>query len=149
MLVVADASVLVTLLTEFNEIGKGLAAWLTRLSGDDPELFTIANFTQLEVISAVSRQVKSGQLEETAADRAIVMFQQLPTQRKQLTLPVARRILELRNNFSAYDAAYLAVAEALQSETKRSDVVLATIDSRLANAPTNLHLAQVELFEVV
>ena len=74
------------------------------------------------------------------------MFQQLPTQRRQITLPIARRILELRNNFSAYDAAYLALAEALQSESKRPDVVLATLDVRLASAPANLHLAQVELF---
>ena len=147
MLVVADASVLVTLLTEFEAVGPAVASWLTELAGDDRELFTIANFTQIEVVSAVSLQVEAGQLEASAADRAISMFQQLPTQRRSITLPIARRILELRENFSAYDAAYLAVAEALQSETKRADVVLATLDPMLAEAPPNLHLAQVELFE--
>ncbi len=146
MIVVADASVLVTMLTDFTDSGRAVTEWLQQLAGDDPEVFTIANFTQLEVVSAISRQVRAQHLEPDAADRAIRLFQQLPSQRRTISLPMARRILELRNNFSAYDAAYLALAEALQSETSRPDVVVATLDAKLAGAPPNVLLTQVELY---
>ena len=42
--------------------------------------------------------------------------------------PFARRIWELRNNLTSYDAWYVALAEAL-------DCPLATLDTRLARAP--------------
>jgi predicted nucleic acid-binding protein len=44
---------------------------------------------------------------------------------------------ELRDNLTAYDAAYVALAEALGA-------VLITCDSRLAQAPS--HRARVEVF---
>lgn len=46
-------------------------------------------------------------------------------------LPLIGRILELRNNFSAYDAAYVALAELL-------DVPFLTADERLARAVRRL-----------
>jgi predicted nucleic acid-binding protein len=46
------------------------------------------------------------------------------------------RIWDLRNNLTAYDAAYVALAEAL-------DMPLLTRDRRLASAPG--HRAQIEL----
>ena len=42
--------------------------------------------------------------------------------------PLLRRVWELRGNVSAYDACYLALAEAL-------DATLLTADARLAAAP--------------
>jgi predicted nucleic acid-binding protein len=48
-----------------------------------------------------------------------------------------RRIWQLRHNFSAYDAAYIALAEKLGS-------ILVTRDARLASASG--HAAAVELF---
>lgn len=50
--------------------------------------------------------------------------------------PLLPRIWDLRNNLSAYDAAYIALAEAL-------DAPLLTRDARLAAAPG--HLAKIEL----
>ena len=44
------------------------------------------------------------------------------------TLPLMRRAYELRANVTAYDATYIALAEALQCD-------LLTADNRLANAP--------------
>jgi predicted nucleic acid-binding protein len=46
------------------------------------------------------------------------------------------RLWQLRNNLSAYDAAYIALAEALNAQ-------LVTRDKRLASAPG--HRAQIEL----
>ncbi|MEM9656634.1 MAG: hypothetical protein AAGA65_31460 [Actinomycetota bacterium] len=63
------------------------------------------------------------------------MFIQLPAKRRSVTQSMARRIWELRKNVTAYDAAYVALVERLMSEERRSDVVLATLDHRLAAAP--------------
>jgi predicted nucleic acid-binding protein len=52
-------------------------------------------------------------------------------------LVLLRRIWQLRHNFSAYDAAYIALAEKLGS-------ILVTRDARLASASG--HAAAVELF---
>ncbi len=51
--------------------------------------------------------------------------------------PLAARIWELRENLTAYDAAYVALAEAL-------DAPLVTMDARLARAPGVR--AEVELY---
>jgi predicted nucleic acid-binding protein len=52
--------------------------------------------------------------------------------------PLAARIWELRENLTAYDAAYVALAEVL-------DAPLLTTDRRLAQSP-GVH-AEVELYE--
>lgn len=51
--------------------------------------------------------------------------------------PLVARIWELRNNLTAYDAAYVALAEAL-------DAPLVTTDAKLARASG--HRARVELY---
>lgn len=53
--------------------------------------------------------------------------------------PLSDRIWELRHNLSAYDAAFVALAETLE-------VPLITCDGRLASS--SAHNAQIELFEV-
>lgn len=133
MLVVADASVLVVALQRLDSEGDRLRRWLIDLAGGR-ELQVLQNLTQLEVMSALRRLVLAGALDETEAHAAIVRFMQLPARRLQVTQPMAIRIWELRNSLTPYDAAYVALTERLQSE-ERKDVVLATTDARLANAP--------------
>jgi predicted nucleic acid-binding protein len=53
--------------------------------------------------------------------------------------PLSDRIWELRHNLSAYDAAFVALAETLE-------MPLVTCDARLASSSG--HNAQIELFEV-
>ncbi len=53
-------------------------------------------------------------------------------------LPFLRRVWELRDNLTAYDALYVALAETL-------DATLVTCDSKVARAPG--HHARVELFK--
>ena len=72
-----------------------------------------------EVAHALRSQVLRGDLKAGDAGRAIERIG------VQGLLP---RIWELRNNVSAYDATYVAVAEALE-------VPLVTADGRLAGAP--------------
>ena len=83
----------------------------------------------VEIVSAVRRLVASGDAPLERADEAIADLLDLPMARypHDILLP---RIWELRENFSSYDAAYLALAEALSDE----GVPLLTTDARLARA---------------
>ncbi|AGP29882.1 type II toxin-antitoxin system VapC family toxin [Corynebacterium terpenotabidum] len=81
----------------------------------------------VEVLQVLRRRVRADLTTASVAEEARAL---LPWMRiryvdhDQLT----DRIWELRNNFSAYEAAYVAVAEAL-------DVELLTGDARLADTP--------------
>ena len=83
----------------------------------------------VEIVSAVRRLVASGDARIERGEEAIADLLDLPMARysHDILLP---RIWELRENFSAYDAAYLALAEALSDE----GVPLLTTDARLARA---------------
>jgi predicted nucleic acid-binding protein len=83
----------------------------------------------VEIVSAVRRLVASGDARVERGEEAIADLVDLPMARysHDILLP---RIWELRENFSAYDAAYLALAEALSDE----GVPLLTTDARLARA---------------
>lgn len=80
-----------------------------------------------EVAHALRAQVLRGDVEADDARRAIETWGRLGIERigAQGLLP---RIWELRDNVSAYDATYVAVAEALEAP-------LVTADGRLARAP--------------
>jgi predicted nucleic acid-binding protein len=67
-----------------------------------------------------------------------VVFAQIPLERHS-HWPFLDRIWELRRNITAYNAAYIALAKAL-------DAPLLTCDRALARAPG--HRAAVELMEV-
>jgi len=56
---------------------------------------------------------------------------------REITQSMTRRIWELRFNLTAYDAAFVALAEQLAADEPRSDVVLATLDRRLAATPVS------------
>lgn len=87
------------------------------------------HLVDIEVLSALRRVVATG---DAGGDRAAEAVQDL------LELPIGRyphdvlapRIWELRDNFSAYDAACLALAEALTDD----GVPLLTTDARFARA---------------
>jgi len=133
VLVVADASVLVQALTKFDVEGDSIRAWLISLTDGRP-VEVLQNFTQLEFLSALRRLNRRGELPDEVAERAVKAFAVLPSRRRQITQPMAVRIWELRQNITSYDAAYVALVEALQA--REGHTVLATTDSRLAKAPT-------------
>lgn len=120
-MLVVDASVLAVALTDDASDGDQARA---RLHGEDlaaPELL------DLEVASAVRRQVGAGRLELRRADLAMGDLAAVPVRRAP-HLPLLSRCWELRENITIYDAAYVALAEAL-------GVVLLTADTRLSRAP--------------
>ena len=91
--------------------------------------FTLPHLIDVEIVSAVRRLVASGDAAVERGEEAVADLLDLPMARypHDILLP---RIWELRQNFSAYDAAYLALAEALTDE----GVPLLTTDARLAHA---------------
>ena len=81
-----------------------------------------------EVLHALRRHVLLGNLTERRAEHALRMFSDLRIPRHPAA-PLRRRIWELRHNLSAYDATYVALAEALRATS------LLTTDERLRRAP--------------
>jgi predicted nucleic acid-binding protein len=80
----------------------------------------------IEVAAGLRRALLQGLLSVERADLALGQYVQMPLTHHghQVLLP---RVLELRSNFSAYDACYVALAERLGAE-------ILTADERLARA---------------
>ncbi len=119
-MIVVDASVLATALADDGDDGDRARA---RLAGEQVVLPALAD---LEVLSMFRRAARSGGIDERRVGQALHDLATLPAQRVVST-GMVRRIWELRENVSAYDAAYVALAEAL-------DVALLTADARLSRA---------------
>lgn len=89
----------------------------------------------LEVAQALRRHERFGDLSVERGREAIEDLAQFPVER-YLHVPLLPRIWELRDNASAYDAIYLALAEAL-------DAPLLTCDRALRSIPG--HGAEVQV----
>jgi predicted nucleic acid-binding protein len=83
----------------------------------------------IEVISALRRLLANGQVTDEWANAAVADFLELPVERYPHAI-LGRRLWDLRDNFSPYDAVYLALAEELTNE----GVPLLTTDARFARA---------------
>ncbi len=119
-MIVVDASVLVVALADDDQDGDAARARLRGESLAAPEL------VDLEVASVLRRQARRGALDDRRARLALADLVDLPLQRAQHR-PLLTRCWELRETLTIYDAAYVALAEAL-------DAPLLTVDARLARA---------------
>lgn len=90
----------------------------------------------VELLHALRRLVATGKLTAERAEYVREDFAALRI-RRYAHHPFADRIWALRDNLTAYDAAFVALAEALA-------VPIVTCDARLATAP--VHGAKVEVF---
>jgi predicted nucleic acid-binding protein len=91
------------------------------------------HLVDLEVLSALRRLVASGEMTAARAGEAISDLLDLPIERYPHDILVPR-VWALRENFSADDASYIALAEAVADEP----VPLLTADARLAKAVSGL-----------
>jgi predicted nucleic acid-binding protein len=80
-----------------------------------------------EIVHALRSQVLRGDLDAVLAERMIDVWRRLGLERVGVA-GLLGRVWDLRENLTAYDATYVALAEAL-------DVPLVTADGRLAGAP--------------
>jgi len=89
-----------------------------------------------EVVSALRGLTLDGHLAASRAEDALTDFDDLDIQRWPPGDALRRRAFQLRENVSAYDAAYVVLAEAL-------DCPLLTRDRRLAASSSHLVLIEV------
>jgi predicted nucleic acid-binding protein len=127
---VVDASALIETLLR-TPLGEICAERL--LKRDDP-LFA-PHLLDVEVMQVFRRYARKGDLRDARGREALRDFVDFPLTRCSHE-PLLERIWGLRDSLSAYDAAYVALAEAL-------DAPLVTCDARLAR--THGHNARVEV----
>jgi predicted nucleic acid-binding protein len=128
-MIVLDASVVVELLTRgplADSIGRDLAG--------RGESIAVPHLLDVEVVSALRNLVAGQRIDSHRSEQLLARLASLPAERYAHT-PLLGRIWELRHNFTAYDAVYIALAEATNS-------VLYTCDAKLCKG----HRAQVSLF---
>lgn len=101
----------------------------------DPDLHT-PFLCDIEFLNVANRLVRAKALTVATAAAGCADYADLPLTRHG-HLPLLGRILELRDNFSAYDAAYVALTEML-------DLPFLTGDARLVRA-VRRHLPHVVL----
>lgn len=120
-MIVVDASVVATALLDDQADGTTARA---RLRGTRP---TAPELLDLEVLSVIRRLVGAGRVTPTRARQAVDDLEDLPVQRAPHR-PLIHRCWELQENLTPYDAAYVALAEAIGT-------TLLTADARLSRAP--------------
>ena len=120
-MIVTDASVLVPALADDGPAGSRVRDRLRNEELAAPQILDI------EFVSVLRRLVRVRQL---STGRALQALHELRASslHRQSHRPLLGRIWELRDNLSAYDAAYLALAESLGA-------TLLTADAGLARAP--------------
>lgn len=128
-MIVLDASAVVELLLDSPK-GERVRARISRtVTLHAPHLL------DLEVAQALRRYERVGTLSPERARGALSDLSDMPVERYPHD-PLLPRIWALRRNATAYDAAYLALAEALEAP-------LLTADARLGSVPG--HDARVEV----
>jgi predicted nucleic acid-binding protein len=83
----------------------------------------------VELVSVLRRGLRSGRLVEARAALALLNYLDLDIQRHGHAA-LLTRILELRDNFTAYDASYVALAERLQARVLTGDAALGSAIAR-------------------
>jgi len=119
-MIVADASVILEVLLK-TQMGAKVEK---RLLAPGQTLH-IPYLTDLEVLQVLRRYSRSAIISGVRARQVIEDYMDLPLNRypHAVLLP---RIWELRDNFTAYDAAYIALAEAIDSPLMTCDRAFAT-----------------------
>lgn len=129
-MIVVDASAITELLLQ-TALGTRVER---RVYRDDEDLHA-PHLLDVEVLSALRRLVRAGEVRAERAEEAIEDLGLLRVIRHS-HLDLATRAWELRRNFTAYDAVYLALAESL-------DATMVTCDRPCGAAPG--HSARIEV----
>ena len=131
-MIVVDASALLEILLQ-TSLGARVEA---RLFRDDDELHA-PHLVDVEITQGLRRLVRTGEVSAGRADEAIADLTDLDLHRHP-HLDLLGRAWKLRDNISAYDAMYVALAEAIEAP-------MVTCDGPLAKAPG--HRARIEVID--
>jgi predicted nucleic acid-binding protein len=121
-LIVLDASAAAEVLLALPRAGPELRERLAQRG----ETIHVPHVFDLEIVATIRRHALRGALSDRRAGRALAALDDLRATRYS-HVPLRRRIWDLRENVTPYDAAYVALAEALGAP-------LVTVDSALARA---------------
>ena len=127
---VIDASAMTEFLLQ-TPLGVRVEAQLFRYAAE----FHAPHLLDVEVLQALRRLVRTGEVAASRAEEAIADLADFDLQR-HTHVDVLDRVWALRANLTAYDAIYVALAEALAAP-------LITCDGPLGKAPG--HAARVEV----
>lgn len=116
-MIVADASVLISALLRDGPARRVVA----------DEQVEVPSHVDAEVAQGLRKQVRLGRVTSDEGWRQLDTYRWLAVTRHDI-FALFDRIWELRDNLTAYDAAYVALAEA-------TDCTLVTGDARLSRAP--------------
>jgi predicted nucleic acid-binding protein len=119
---VVDASAVVELL-----LGGERAEWVLPWFESEEGAIHAPGFLDVEVAQVLRRVAAAGIMEAARGAAAVEILQDLPVHCHPEN-PLVARIWQLRQNLTAYDAAYVALAEAL-------DCPLLTFDAGLSRVP--------------
>lgn len=120
-MIVIDASILANVVADDGPDGE-----LARLQLREAGAAAVPDLADVETVAVLRKRWLAGDLSPRRFRAAVEDLEALGLQRFP-TLPLMRRAYELRANVTAYDAAYVALAETL-------DVELVTADARLARS---------------
>jgi predicted nucleic acid-binding protein len=123
-LIVVDASAAVELMVPHDEIRR--AAVAARLASGDAA-YAPGHF-DMEVISAIRGIVRHSAHLAAGAPELLNDFYRLPIRRERLSEDAVQRVWRLRENMTAYDAGYVALAEQLGAS-------LVTCDAKFTAPP--------------
>jgi predicted nucleic acid-binding protein len=121
-MIVLDASVLTFAVGEAQSVGERAREVLR-----EAKTAAVPDIADLETVSALRKLWQAGKLDVRQFRVAVDDLVALPLTRYP-SLPLLRRVYQLRENLTPYDACYVALAEGLGCP-------LYTADKRLANAP--------------
>ncbi len=119
--IVLDASVVVELLLTTDR-GRTVADRIAPME----ETLHAPHLIDLEVTQALRRYAATGRLSESRAQQALEDLVDLDMARYPHAM-FLDRVWTLRHNATAYDAAYIALAEALEAPLLTSDTALASV----------------------
>jgi predicted nucleic acid-binding protein len=120
--IVVDASALIELLLR-TPVGERVEARLF----DRPSTLHAPELLDVEVLQVLRRYEARGEISAHRSATTLRLLDELPV-RRHSHAPLVARIWTLRTNLTAYDASYVALAEALGA-------ILVTCDGRMARAP--------------
>jgi predicted nucleic acid-binding protein len=120
--IVVDASAILAIL-----VNAPTAPLLRAILFEEGDEIHAPHLIDIEVMHSIRRWVLTKYLPLDRAEEAIASFRLMPIERSNHQI-LLTRIWELRENLTAYDAAYVALAEIL-------DAIVITTDARLARAP--------------
>jgi predicted nucleic acid-binding protein len=115
VIVVADASVVVPALVDGGSSGDAARAALSATDLLAPALLDV------EVVHVLRGRVRAGKLVAALASHALDRLAELPIERYD-AVPLLSRMWELRDNLTAYDASYVALAEVFEATLVTADL---------------------------